>query len=114
MLQEVVLSSQRWNLLEQAQERMPGVAVCYSIDSVGQLAAFKELLARGKPPLAISIRHLHLSRGLIRVIKDNEVAILAWTVDEPPRAYELVQWGVDGIISNNLALLLSLKEAAAH
>lgn len=113
LVQEVAVSSQRWKLLEQARERLPELAVCYTIDSRGQLAALKDLLAGGRAPPAVSIRHLHLSQGLIRVLKGNDVAILAWTVDEPGRAQELVGWGVDGIISDSLPLLLSLKGAAA-
>lgn len=112
LAEEIVLSSQRWELLDEARKAIPVLPICYSIDNWGQLSAFKNLLAEGKPPAAISIRHLRLSQGLIRAAKGQDVAILAWTVDDPKRAHELVSWGVDGIISNSLSLLASLKRAA--
>jgi glycerophosphoryl diester phosphodiesterase len=51
--------------------------------------------------------HRLLSRGTIRHWQAQGVKVCAWTVDDPGRLARLVSWGIDAIISNNVAGLVS-------
>ncbi len=52
--------------------------------------------------------HRHLSRRRAGEVKDGGYGLAAYTVDEAARARELFQWGVDGVFSNDPALLAAL------
>lgn len=47
----------------------------------------------------------------IRLIHSHTLKAWVWTVDEPARAAELIQWGVDGLITNVPAQILPLRQA---
>ena len=44
--------------------------------------------------------HTRLDEALVREIKDSGLRVLAYTVNEPARARELAQWGVDAICTD--------------
>jgi len=41
-----------------------------------------------------------VTRRMIEICRERELILNTWTVDEAPRWAELVDWGVDGIITN--------------
>ena len=45
---------------------------------------------------------------LIERLHDRGFAVIAWTVDDPDRARELIEWGVDGITTHNVEELAPL------
>ena len=56
--------------------------------------------------LAVRVRVLTEAR--VQELKRRNLTVVAWTVDEPARATELVSWGVDGLTTNNLAAMRSI------
>jgi glycerophosphoryl diester phosphodiesterase len=53
----------------------------------------------------VSVRHDLLDAATTRGLKERGLTILAWVVDDPRRTAELVRFGVDGITTNNLAMI---------
>ncbi|MDP9157288.1 MAG: glycerophosphodiester phosphodiesterase [Pseudomonadota bacterium] len=49
--------------------------------------------------------HTTLNESLVREIKDSGLRILAYTVNEPARARELAQWGVDAICTDRIDVI---------
>jgi len=49
--------------------------------------------------------HTKLNEALVREIKDSGLRILAYTVNEPDRARELAQWGVDAICTDRIDVI---------
>jgi len=47
--------------------------------------------------------HRLLSRSSVRAWQRQGVKVCAWTVDDPGRLARLTEWGIDAIISNNVA-----------
>lgn len=50
----------------------------------------------------IDVRHISLTHQLVEKLHNNGRLINCWTVDDPERAKELAEWGVDFITSNIL------------
>lgn len=59
-----------------------------------------EVLA--KEHLGLDIKHSKLSPELIQKVHDAGIQVNCWTVDDPVRAAELIEWGVDMITTNIL------------
>jgi len=53
----------------------------------------------------VSMRHTHITEDVIIVLKGRNQRIIAWTVNDLERVNHLVRLGVDGITSDNLAIL---------
>lgn len=53
----------------------------------------------------VSIWHGLLDADTVRFLKEEGLIIFAWTVNEPERMNELVEYGVNGIVTDNLAIL---------
>jgi len=56
-----------------------------------------------KYSLDLDIHHSALTAENIALLHENGIVVNTWTVDEPERAAQLVEWGVDQITSNRLA-----------
>jgi glycerophosphoryl diester phosphodiesterase len=89
-------------LLPQAESRMTRL-LSVSKDSVlRDLLGDRELL---RAIDGVSVRHDLLAEDSATSLKEEGLIVLAWTVNEPERVNELVEWGVDGITTDNLAIL---------
>jgi len=55
--------------------------------------------------LSIHLHHLSLTEPLLNQIHAAGFRIAAWTVNDPVRAAELLQWGVDSVITDALDLI---------
>ncbi len=97
------VSSQSWSLLD-ALGRTPGLCAVYSIGNRRQLRRIWSRLDRMEHP-AVSIHQRLLDPATVRAFKERSTSIITWPVNDKRRKDELVAWGVDGIISDNLALL---------
>ena len=98
-----VVSSQSWSLLD-ALARTSGLSTVYSIGNRRQLRRVWPRLDGAEFP-AISIHQRLLDPAMVRAFKDRSTSIITWPVNDERRKDELVAWGVDGIISDNLELL---------
>lgn len=107
MLPPASVSSQQWRLLDRIAGERTGMRTFYT---VGRHDQIEPLLARAKgahAPVGTSIRQTLLSRELVARLHDGGLLVYAWTVNTQGRADELLSWGIDGLISDDLDLLRS-------
>jgi len=58
--------------------------------------------------VGLNCNHRVLTPAAIGAARKRALAVWAWTVDDPQRMEELIQWGVDALTSNYPARLLRL------
>ncbi|MEX0783151.1 MAG: glycerophosphodiester phosphodiesterase [Dehalococcoidia bacterium] len=96
----IAASSQLWSVLRGIGEHAPEVALFYSIDVRAKLDLFLSVAERDTRPRGVSCKHTLLNESLVRMLHDRGYLVVAWTVDDADRAWELARWGVDGITTN--------------
>jgi len=104
MEEQATICGQNWPLLGHLQAAAPHLKVHYSIDSTDQLEVFQAMLEHD-PIRRVCLNQLLVERPLIERLKGLGMTIYTWTVDDLWRAHELLELGVDGIISNSLEML---------
>ncbi len=57
---------------------------------------------------AVHVGWRKLTRAQVRAVKDAGLPLLVWTVNEKPRARELLDWGADALITDCPAVLAGL------
>lgn len=95
-------SSQTWGVLRHIRRHLPEVPVFYSIDVPAQFDLLMENLRREEPPDGVSCRARLLDSESIRTLRRAGLSIIAWTVDDPERAKELVEQGVSAITTHDV------------
>ncbi len=108
---ELVICGRNWRQLDRI-ETLPGVHVFYSAGEAQELDKAWSKLERQEHP-AISIRESLLTDETLDRLRQLNAAIVAWTVNDPKRAHELVDLGVDAITTDNLELLADLAKIAS-
>ena len=111
MEEQATICGLNWTLLGHLRAAAPHLRVHYSIGSADQLKTFQAMLERD-PIRRICLNHSLAEEPLIERLKGLGMTIYTWAVDDLPRAHELLEMGVDGIISNSLEMLGLL--AAGH
>jgi glycerophosphoryl diester phosphodiesterase len=112
MGEQVTICGQNWSLLGHLRVAAPHLKVYYSIDRPDQLEAFLAMLEHD-PMRGICLNQSLIEEPLIERLKALGITIYTWTVDDLWRAHELLELGVDGIISNSLETL-GLLGASPH
>ncbi|HET7738004.1 MAG TPA: glycerophosphodiester phosphodiesterase [Tepidiformaceae bacterium] len=102
-------SSQYWHILRQVAASAPEVELFYSIDVTAKLDLFTSIAEREPAARGVSCRHTLLTRRHVQRLHDRGLAVIAWTVDDEDRARELLEWGVDGITTHNVATVAALR-----
>jgi glycerophosphoryl diester phosphodiesterase len=104
LLGRVVISSFNRRAVQQVREVDPRIPVglLFDIDPFATLRPWPRGLAR---PEALHPYHRMLSRAYVRWAKGRRYRIHTWTVDEPARMRQLVDWGVEIVITNRPDLL---------
>jgi glycerophosphoryl diester phosphodiesterase len=100
--QPPLLSSFSIQALEAAQLAMPDLPRSLLIDDVPHdwLAQARRLGC-----VALHANHRKLSRELVADVHLAGLWLMAYTVNEPARARELKQWGVDAVCTDNLTAI---------
>jgi len=104
MEEQATICGLNWTLLGHLRAAAPHLRVHYSIGSADQLRAFQAMLERD-PIRRICLNHSLAEEPLIERLKGLGMTIYTWAVDDLRRARELLEMGVDGIISNSLEML---------
>ncbi len=94
--------------------RETGVPVFPSIPddpTLGRFWAFHD--REGDHIDGVAIRHWLLTAEVAAALRQRRLCILPWTVDPHRRAHELIDMGVDGVISNHVWLLREMAARAA-
>jgi hypothetical protein len=107
----LIVSCESWAIADRLRAWVPDLRVAYSVRFEPQLREFI-LRCNTEPdetPRPIAIRHTLLhSAEEVRALRRHAGTIAVWTVDDVDRALDLVEWGVDAIISNNVTVLNAL------
>ncbi len=112
-LERVIFSSFLAGNLRRVRRLLP--------DALTAMLAWKGwagFLARGKPGQRVAPRILHphisdTSEALIIAAHRRGQRVHAWTVNQPDDMRRLLDWGVDGLITDDPALALSLVQERA-
>lgn len=59
---------------------------------------------------ALHVNMQHLTRDLVDEYIETQKPVLAYTVNQPDKARELVRWGIDGFFSDNPDVILEILE----
>jgi hypothetical protein len=106
-----VVCGQTYSVLHRLREVAPDIEVRYSIEHPYQWERFEKLRTEGVRKICIWHRFLDEERAA--VLRTEGVDVYCWTVDDPAVAGDLVNRGVDGIISNDLDLLSALPRVTS-
>jgi len=97
-----LLSSFSLTALESAQRDAPGLPRGWIAAKLDE--DWRQILTR-LGCVSIHLQHLLLTKALINDIHTAGFRVAAWTVNDPDRAAELLQWGVDSVITDALDLI---------
>ena len=103
--EQVVLSSRSIESLIRLKKRLPNAHMYLSVPN---REAFDRLVAQHElaPQLdGVSMHHGFVDSEVISVLAARDQRIIVWTVNDLSRVNELVRLGVDGITTDNLAIL---------
>ncbi len=100
---QFMVCSQNWALVEPFWD-VAGVRVLHSVGNSGHLRDVTRRL-RGRADGGISIHQKLLTPAVVEMLHDVASVIVTWCVNDEARRDELHDWGVDGFITDNLALL---------
>ncbi|HEY8490145.1 MAG TPA: glycerophosphodiester phosphodiesterase [Dehalococcoidia bacterium] len=102
----VAVCSRNWALLEPFRRR-EGMTVLYSAGNGRELRRLPDRLAGPGGP-GVSVHRRLLTPDVVRALRERASAVVTWPVSTYAQARRLTAWGVDGLISDNLALLRAL------
>lgn len=102
---EVVVVSDRPAALALLAQHEPGVICMLSVSGSSTLRKLpdeEDLLGIID---GVSVDHRLLTADWVRSLKAKGLLVFTWTVNDPERMNELVEYGVDGITTDNLAIM---------
>lgn len=101
----VIISSRSPGAIATLHSQLPDVTLVYSVSDATGLASLQSSEALISEIDGVSIRASLLDDETIGWLKDHGLLIYAWTVNDFASAERLVELGVDGIATDNLALI---------
>ncbi|TAK72594.1 MAG: glycerophosphodiester phosphodiesterase [Dehalococcoidia bacterium] len=113
MMPRTLVSSRQWRLLDQLGEAGTEMRMFYSVGRASGLEALFRRARTSPRPAGTSIRQTLLSADVVAQLHDAGLQVFAWTVNNRHRAEELLAWGVDGLISDDIALHEELRRGGA-
>lgn len=106
----VEISSQYWPALEELRLLSPELRLFRSVGHPPQLKALHRLLDDDPlRPAGIAIDRDLLTPELATALRERSLDIYAWGVEDTEEAARILEWGVTGIIADDLELLRALK-----
>lgn len=107
----VSVCGQFWPVLDDLRREAPDLEVRYSIEQRHQWEKFIRMVGEGDLVRGVCIERRFLTEERARFLDEHGLNVFCWTVDDREEARRLVAAGVDGIISNDLALLAELADS---
>ncbi len=95
-----VISSFLPDVLLEVKARRDGVPVGFICDKASQLAKWSQL-----PVDYMIVNKSLVTRALVDKLHEAECKVFVWTVNQAKAMVKFATWGVDGIISDEVALL---------
>jgi len=78
----------------------------YTLRNKKSIEKIRKILPSLKKPAGFSVHYKLITKEFLEEFKNDQVEIWSWTVNDLETAKQLIKLGVDGIISDNYALLL--------
>ena len=103
--ENLVVSSFGWKALRTFHERLPDVPVAAITSEVPGRSELADL-ARWADACAVDFRELDADAAAR--VRDAELGLIAWTVDEPEHLREVFTWDVTAVASNRPKVALQL------
>ncbi len=100
----VIVASPDPAVLLQFAERLPSVYRLLSVGSDRELEALRADPALVAAIDGVTIRATLLDRETVEWFAEQRLLVMAWTINQLGRVNDLVEWGVDGITTDNLAI----------
>jgi glycerophosphoryl diester phosphodiesterase len=93
----VLISSFNHSYLKRSKASAPEIAVAALIDKPisDPIKTLTELGA-----IALNPNERYLERAIVRDVREAGFGVIPWTVNDPHRMDELLEWGVTGLISD--------------
>jgi len=104
----VMISSRDSGALLYLHSRLPGVTMLFSVAGPDAVHQLKSDSALQKAIGGVSVFHGLVDANLVTWVHAHGLVILAWTVNDSDNFNQLVRLGVDGITTDNLAILRAL------
>jgi len=101
----VLVSTSNFAALEVLHERAEDVGLILSIGNPRQLQALQKNPERASLLTGVSVRAELLDRDAMAWFKDRGLLVIAWTVNDVAQLNDLVALGIDGVSTDNLAIL---------
>jgi glycerophosphoryl diester phosphodiesterase len=102
LAQVPLLSSFSLAALEAARDAAPDLPRAFLMS---ELPPGWEPLARSVDAVAIHANHRHLTPALAKAVRDAGFGLFCYTVNEPERARELLDWGVEAFCTDRIDLI---------
>jgi hypothetical protein len=101
----VIIVSSQPEVIRLFAERAPSVLRFYSVGSERRLDTVRGDLEFAALLDGVSIRESLIDGEVASWFEDHDLLMLAWTVNDMARINELVELGIDGITTDNLAIM---------
>jgi glycerophosphoryl diester phosphodiesterase len=99
----------RWEHMDRVGAVLPGAPRFYTISSASRLAEFRPRLDQRDIP-SVSIKSTFLTEQIVWELRHRGVErIITWAVETEEAARRVLGWGVDGVTSDSLPLLASIR-----
>ena len=99
-----------WDHLDRLKALLPQAPHFYTVGSLRRLDALRPRLAR-REIAAVAIDSRFLRVEIVAELRDSGVeTVLTWAVETADDARRLLRWGVGGITSDSLPLLVAIRE----
>lgn len=110
--QQLMVASKSPDVLSTMADLVPGAFRVLSIDSPIALASFEAGNAKAARVDGVTVRDSLLTAETMKLFKSDGLLVLAWTVEDPARLDQLIDLGVDGVATDNLAITERLRGGA--
>lgn len=111
---KVILSSREPQVLRTLRPLVPNAILLLSIPDLRTLNDLQGNDSLVNDLDGVTIRHSVLDADNVAWLRDNGLVIFAWTVNDLPRANELIGYGVDAITTDNLGIQTLLSGVPEH
>ena len=108
----VIVASKDPSVLAVMTKGVPAAFRLMSIDRPAALDAFQKGGGPGAMPDGVTVQESLLDPSSMKWFRSRGLVVLAWTVNDPTRFDQLVDLGVDGVATDNLAITQRLQGRA--
>lgn len=105
---DIAVASRSIEVLRSIQERAPRAIRLLSVPDEATFAQLQQDERMQAAIDGVTIRESLVDADKMRWFEEHEIGVFAWTVNDLERVNELMRLGVDGITSDNLAILALL------